>query len=148
LVKQAIDTIKSLKDKEGLSGVPSGFRDVDKETGGWQNSDLIIIAARPAMGKTAFLLSMARNIAVGHKIPMALFSLEMASVQLITRMIASETRISSEKLRKGTLMMKNGKDCSPMFLNWKMLLYILTKHLHFPFSTSVQNAEDLSCSMV
>ncbi|MDC8106287.1 MULTISPECIES: replicative DNA helicase [Chryseobacterium] len=103
LVKQAIDTIKSLKDKEGLSGVPSGFRDVDKETGGWQNSDLIIIAARPAMGKTAFLLSMARNIAVGYKIPMVLFSLEMASVQLITRMIASETRISSEKLRKGTL---------------------------------------------
>ncbi|MCE3075405.1 replicative DNA helicase [Chryseobacterium gwangjuense] len=103
LVKQAIDTIKALKDKEGISGVPSGFRDIDKETGGWQNSDLIIIAARPAMGKTAFLLSMARNIAVGHKIPMALFSLEMASVQLITRMIASETRISSEKLRKGTL---------------------------------------------
>ncbi|WP_370898823.1 replicative DNA helicase [Chryseobacterium gossypii] len=103
LVKQAIDTIKSLKDKQGLSGIPSGFRDVDKETGGWQNSDLIIIAARPAMGKTAFLLSMARNIAVGHKIPMALFSLEMASVQLITRMIASETGISSEKLRKGTL---------------------------------------------
>ncbi|MDH6251890.1 replicative DNA helicase [Chryseobacterium sp. H1D6B] len=103
LVKQAIDTIKSLKDKEGLSGVPSGFSGVDKETGGWQNSDLIIIAARPAMGKTAFLLSMARNIAVGHKIPMALFSLEMASVQLITRMIASETGISSEKLRKGTM---------------------------------------------
>ncbi|UKB84270.1 replicative DNA helicase [Chryseobacterium sp. MEBOG06] len=103
LVKQAIDTIKALKDKEGISGVPSGFRDIDKETGGWQNSDLIIIAARPAMGKTAFLLSMARNIAVEHKIPMALFSLEMASVQLITRMIASETKISSEKLRKGTL---------------------------------------------
>ena len=103
LVKQAIDTIKSLKDKEGLSGVPSGFTDLDKETGGWQNSDLIIIAARPAMGKTAFLLSMARNIAVGHKIPMALFSLEMASVQLITRMIASETGISSEKLRKGQM---------------------------------------------
>ncbi|REC44867.1 MULTISPECIES: replicative DNA helicase [Chryseobacterium] len=103
LVKEAIDIIKSLKDKEGISGVPSGFRDVDKETGGWQNSDLIIIAARPAMGKTAFILSMARNIAVEYKIPMALFSLEMASVQLITRMIASETKISSEKLRKGTL---------------------------------------------
>ncbi|MBW7675576.1 replicative DNA helicase [Chryseobacterium chendengshani] len=103
LVKQAIDTIKSLKDKEGISGVPSGFAGIDKETGGWQNSDLIIIAARPAMGKTAFLLSMARNIAVGHKIPMALFSLEMASVQLITRMIASETKISSEKLRKGQM---------------------------------------------
>lgn len=103
LVKQAIDTIVSLKDKEGLSGIPSGFKALDKETGGWQNSDLIIIAARPAMGKTAFLLSMARNIAVEHKIPLALFSLEMASVQLITRMIASETGISSEKLRKGTL---------------------------------------------
>jgi len=103
LVKEAIDKIKALKDKEGLSGIPSGFRDVDKETGGWQNSDLIIIAARPAMGKTAFLLSMARNIAVQHQIPMALFSLEMASVQLITRMIASETGISSEKLRKGQM---------------------------------------------
>lgn len=103
LVKQAIETIKSLKDKEGISGIPSGFKDIDKETGGWQNSDLIIIAARPAMGKTAFLLSMARNIAVDHKIPLALFSLEMASVQLITRMIASETGISSEKLRKGQM---------------------------------------------
>lgn len=103
LVKEAIDKIKSLKGKEGLSGIPSGFKAVDKETGGWQSSDLIIIAARPAMGKTAFLLSMARNIAVEHNIPMALFSLEMASVQLITRMISSETGISSEKLRKGTL---------------------------------------------
>ena len=94
LVKQAIDTIVALRDKEGLSGVPSGFKDLDKETGGWQNSDLIIIAARPAMGKTAFILSMARNIVVENKIPLALFSLEMASVQLITRMIASETKIS------------------------------------------------------
>jgi replicative DNA helicase len=68
LVKEAIDKIKSLKDKEGLSGVPSGFRDVDKETGGWQNSDLIIIAARPAMGKTAFILSMARNISFRTKV--------------------------------------------------------------------------------
>lgn len=103
LVKQAIESIKALRDKEGLSGVPSGFTSLDKETGGWQNSDLIIIAARPAMGKTAFLLSMARNIAVQHKIPLALFSLEMASVQLITRMISSETGISSEKLRKGQM---------------------------------------------
>jgi replicative DNA helicase len=103
LVKQALDNIKALKDKEGLSGIPSGFAKLDELTGGWQNSDLIIVAARPAMGKTAFILSMARNIAVGHKIPLALFSLEMASVQLITRMISSETGISSEKLRKGTL---------------------------------------------
>ncbi|WP_124640385.1 MULTISPECIES: replicative DNA helicase [Amniculibacterium] len=103
LVKQAIESIKALKDKEGLSGIPSGFTKLDELTGGWQNSDLIIIAARPAMGKTAFILSMARNISVQHKIPLALFSLEMASVQLITRMISSETNISSEKLRKGTL---------------------------------------------
>ena len=103
LVKEAIDKIKSLKDKEGLSGIPSGFTALDKETGGWQNSDLIIIAARPAMGKTAFILSMARNICVDHNIPLALFSLEMASVQLITRMISSETGISSEKLRKGQM---------------------------------------------
>ncbi|MGS0748024.1 replicative DNA helicase [Halpernia sp. GG3] len=103
LVKEAIEKIKLLRDKEGISGIPSGFSGIDKETGGWQNSDLIIIAARPAMGKTAFLLSMARNIAVEHKIPLALFSLEMASVQLITRMIASETGISSEKLRKGQM---------------------------------------------
>ncbi len=103
LVKQALETIEALRNKEGLSGVPSGFKDLDKETGGWQNSDLIIIAARPAMGKTAFILSMARNIVVENKIPLALFSLEMASVQLITRMIASETKIASDKLRKGTL---------------------------------------------
>lgn len=103
LVKQAIEKITSLKDKEGLSGVPSGFALLDKETGGWQNSDLIIIAARPGMGKTAFILSMARNIAVDHQIPIAIFSLEMASVQLITRMISSETGISSEKLRKGQM---------------------------------------------
>ena len=103
LVKEAIDKIKSLKDKEGLSGIPSGFTALDKETGGWQNSDLIIIAARPAMGKTAFILSMARNICVDHNIPMALFSLEMASVQLITRMISSETGISSENLRIGQM---------------------------------------------
>lgn len=114
LVKEAIDKIKSLKDKGGLSGIPSGFRDIDKETGGWQPTDLIIIAARPAMGKTAFLLSMARNIAVEHKIPMALFSLEMASVQLITRMISSEIGVSSEKLRKGTL---NDEEWQRLFSN-------------------------------
>ncbi len=118
LVKQAIKNIEALKDKKGLSGIPSGFSALDKETGGWQNSDLIIIAARPAMGKTAFILSMARNIVVQHKIPMALFSLEMASVQLITRMIASETRISSDKLRKGTL---NEEEWKRLFSNVKEL---------------------------
>jgi len=103
LVKEALEKIKALRDKQGISGVTSGFKSIDLETGGWQASDLIIIAARPAMGKTAFLLSMARNIAVAQGIPLALFSLEMASVQLMMRMISSETGISSEKLRKGTL---------------------------------------------
>lgn len=114
LVRDAINKIKSLKDKEGLSGIPSGFRDIDKETGGWQPTDLIIVAARPAMGKTAFILSMARNITVDYQIPMALFSLEMASIQLITRMIASEIQISSDKLRKGTL---NDDEWQKLFSN-------------------------------
>ena len=86
-----------------LSGVSTGFEKLDKLTSGWQPSDLIIIAARPGMGKTALTLSMARNIAVGKQIPVAFFSLEMSSVQLITRLISSETGLSSEKLRTGKL---------------------------------------------
>ena len=76
---------------------------MDKLTSGWQPSDLIIIAARPGMGKTAFVLSMARNMAVDYGHPVAFFSLEMSSVQLITRLISSETGLSSEKLRTGKL---------------------------------------------
>jgi replicative DNA helicase len=76
---------------------------LDKLTAGWQRSDMVIVAARPAMGKTAFVLSMARNIAVEHKRAVAVFSLEMSSTQLVTRLIASEAGISSEKLRKGDL---------------------------------------------
>ncbi|MFC7358249.1 replicative DNA helicase [Jejudonia soesokkakensis] len=103
LVIQAKKKIEEIANKEGLSGVPSGFDKVDKLTSGWQPSDLIIIAARPGMGKTALTLSMARNIAVEHNIPVAFFSLEMSSVQLITRLISSETGLSSEKLRTGNL---------------------------------------------
>ena len=105
LVKQAIDNIKSISEKEGLSGVPSGFKNIDHITSGWQNSDLIILAARPGMGKTAFVLSMIRNIVTGSgtKIPVGLFSLEMSSVQLITRLISSETGIRAEQLKKGQL---------------------------------------------
>jgi len=103
LVIQAKKRIEEIANKEGLSGIPSGFAKVDKLTSGWQPSDLIIIAARPGMGKTALTLSMARNIAVDHNIPVAFFSLEMSSVQLITRLISSETGLSSEKLRTGNL---------------------------------------------
>ncbi|MBA6154577.1 replicative DNA helicase [Gelidibacter maritimus] len=103
LVIQAKKKIEDISNKEGLSGIPSGFDKLDKLTSGWQESDLIIVAARPGMGKTALTLSMARNIAVEHNIPVAFFSLEMASVQLITRLISSETGLSSEKLRTGKL---------------------------------------------
>lgn len=103
LVIQAKKRIEEIANKEGLSGVPSGFTKLDKLTSGWQPSDLIIIAARPGMGKTALTLSMARNIAVEHDIPVAFFSLEMSSVQLITRLISSETHLNSEKLRTGNL---------------------------------------------
>lgn len=103
LVIQAKRKIEEISNKEGMSGIPSGFDKLDKLTSGWQDSDLIIIASRPGMGKTALTLSMARNIAVNRNIPVAFFSLEMASVQLITRLISSETGLSSEKLRSGRL---------------------------------------------
>lgn len=103
LVKAALKRIEEIYNSDGFSGIPSGFAGIDQVTAGWQNSDLIIIAARPGMGKTAMVLSMARNIAVDHNKAVGLFSLEMSSVQLITRLISSETGIDSEKLRKGTL---------------------------------------------
>ncbi|MCF8229800.1 MAG: replicative DNA helicase [Bacteroidales bacterium] len=104
LVKEAITEIQAAKDQEAhLRGVPSGFTEIDRVTSGWQKSDLIIIASRPGMGKTAFTLSMARNIAVEFKKSVAVFSLEMSSVQLVTRLISSETQLSAEKLRKGNL---------------------------------------------
>jgi len=103
LVIQAKKRIEEIANQKGLSGIPSGFDDLDELTSGWQPSDLIIIAARPGMGKTALTLSMARNITVEQNIPVAFFSLEMSAVQLITRLISSETELSSEKLRTGKL---------------------------------------------
>lgn len=103
LVIQAKKRIEDISKREGLSGISTGFEKLDQLTSGWQPSDLIIIAARPGMGKTALTLSMARNIAVLKQIPVAFFSLEMSSVQLITRLISAETGLSSEKLRTGKL---------------------------------------------
>ena len=103
LVIEAKTRIEEISKREGLSGVSTGFLKLDKLTSGWQPSDLIIIAARPGMGKTALTLSMARDIAVTKEIPVAFFSLEMSSVQLITRLISAETGLSSEKLRTGKL---------------------------------------------
>ena len=88
---------------DGLSGLETGFTQLDKITSGWQNSDLIIIAARPAMGKTAFVLSMAKNITVNYHQPVAIFSLEMANVQLVNRLISNVCEIPSEKLKSGQL---------------------------------------------
>ena len=103
LVMLAKKKIEEIANKDGLSGVATGFEKLDLLTSGWQPSDLIIIAARPGMGKTALTLSMARNMAVTQQTPVAFFSLEMSSVQLITRLISAETGLSSEKLRTGKL---------------------------------------------
>ncbi|WP_299157131.1 replicative DNA helicase [uncultured Tenacibaculum sp.] len=103
LVQQSITKIQEISGKEGMSGLATGFTKLDALTSGWQPSDLIIIAARPGMGKTAFVISMAKNMAIDFGHGVAVFSLEMSSVQLITRMISSETGLTSEKLRKGNL---------------------------------------------
>ena len=104
LIKGALDNIEVLRQKEdGLSGVPSGFTKLDRVTSGWQKSDLVIVAARPGMGKTAFALSMARNIAINHEKAIGFFSLEMSSEQLVSRLIASEAELSASKLRRGDL---------------------------------------------
>jgi replicative DNA helicase len=102
VLNDAIDELQAVQERtDGLSGVPSGYTGIDRVTYGWQPSDLIIIAARPAMGKTAFVLTMARNMSVEHKVPVAVFSLEMSSVQLVKRLMVSETGLSAEKIRGG-----------------------------------------------
>lgn len=104
IMREAIIELEARKNqKDGLTGVPSGFTALDRVTSGWQKSDLVIIAARPAMGKTAFVLSVLRNAAVDHGRPVAIFSLEMSSVQLVNRLISSEAELDSEKIKKGSL---------------------------------------------
>lgn len=104
VIKDAMDLLqKAANQKEGLSGLRTGFQGLDKMTSGWQNSDLVIIAARPAMGKTAFILSMAKNMSVNHNIPVAVFSLEMSNVQLVNRLIVNVCEIPGEKIKSGQL---------------------------------------------
>ncbi len=104
LIKEAVKQIEGAKNQDGhISGIPSGFPELDRVTAGWQKSDLVILAARPGMGKTAFMLTMARNMAVDFKKPIAIFSLEMSGVQLVTRLISSETELPADKLRRGQL---------------------------------------------
>jgi len=86
-----------------VTGVPSGFKDVDELTSGFQSSDLVIVAARPSMGKTAFVLNIAQHAAIEHNVPVAFFSLEMSKESLVQRMLTSEARIDAQRLRKGML---------------------------------------------
>ena len=104
VIEEAIELIEEAsKRPDGLSGLASGFTDLDKITSGWQKSDLVIIAARPAMGKTAFILSMTKNMAVNHNLGVAFFSLEMSSIQLVNRMIVSATKLDHKKIKNGRL---------------------------------------------
>ncbi|MCH5240847.1 MAG: replicative DNA helicase [Muribaculaceae bacterium] len=104
VINMALEQIQNAANNEsGLSGLQTGYRDLDKMTSGWQNSDLIIIAARPAMGKTAFVLSMAKNMAVDYNVPIAIFTLEMSNVQLIKRLISNVASLEGEKIKSGRL---------------------------------------------
>lgn len=104
IVTDAIKQIEIASKREsGLSGLPTGFHELDKLTSGWQPSDLIIIAARPAMGKTAFVLSMAKNMSLDYNIPTAVFSLEMSNIQLANRLICNICEIEGDKIKSGRL---------------------------------------------
>lgn len=107
-IDKLIDDLKKQIEKartheDNLTGVPCGFSNLDRITSGWQPSDLIILASRPSMGKTSFMLSIARNAAVEFKKPVAVFSLEMTAMQLVLRLAAIESEIPAERLRKGRL---------------------------------------------
>lgn len=104
VVRQAIEQIQVAANRDsGLSGLETQFHELDALTSGWQNSDLIIIAARPAMGKTAFVLSMAKNMAVNVNTPVAIFSLEMSNLQLVNRLISNVCELEGEKIKSGRL---------------------------------------------
>ncbi len=101
---ETFERIESFHGKQGgVTGVPSGFVELDEKTSGFQNSDLIVVAGRPSMGKTAFCLNIARNASVGYGIPVGIFSLEMAAYQLAMRMLCSEARVDSHAVRTGKL---------------------------------------------
>lgn len=123
IMAEAIQELESMKDQtDGLTGVPSGFSALDRVTSGWQKSDLIILAARPAMGKTAFVITCMRNAAVDFDKGVALFSLEMSNVQLVKRLISAEAELESEKLKTGKL--------SPM--EWERMVHKTSKLSNCP----------------
>jgi replicative DNA helicase len=104
IVSKTIETIEKLyHNKDSYTGIPTGFSDLDDMTSGFQNSELIILGARPSVGKTSLALSMAANMSIRYKIPVGFFTLEMSDMALMQRLIASEARIESDKLRTGML---------------------------------------------
>lgn len=104
VIKEALTNLQSAANrKDGYSGIQTGFNALDDITSGWQNSDLVIIAARPAMGKTAFVLSMAKNMALNYNYPVGVFSLEMSNVQLVNRLIVNVCQIPGENIKSGRL---------------------------------------------
>jgi len=100
LVKRSFDVVERLSEHE-ITGVPTGFRDLDQMTSGFHPSDLIIVAGRPSMGKTAFALGIAQHVAISHRGVVGIFSLEMAKEQLGVRMLCSEARVDAQKIRSG-----------------------------------------------
>ncbi|OGC33333.1 replicative DNA helicase, partial [candidate division WOR-1 bacterium RIFOXYB2_FULL_48_7] len=104
VIKKVLDKIDSICGKQqSITGTPTGFPDLDQMTAGFQNSDLIIIAARPSVGKTAFALNIAQNAAIKHKVPIAIFSLEMSKDQLAQRMLCSEAEVDAQRLKTASL---------------------------------------------
>ncbi|MCQ2181550.1 MAG: replicative DNA helicase [Bacteroidales bacterium] len=101
IINEALSDISEHQGQTGVTGVPSGFPSIDRVTMGWQKSDLIILAARPSVGKTAFALNLARNAAVDHHMPIAVFSLEMSSIQLAKRLMTSESGLTADKIKGG-----------------------------------------------
>jgi replicative DNA helicase len=118
VIKEAIREIEEAgKREDALVGIPSGFTKLDRLTSGWQKSELIVIAARPSMGKTAFALSMARNMAIDHGKRVAIFSCEMSSIQLVNRLIISETDIPGDKIKNGRLTEEEWKQLDTRIKN-------------------------------
>ncbi|MEE2632487.1 MAG: replicative DNA helicase [Candidatus Neomarinimicrobiota bacterium] len=135
ILTQAIQNLEKMQSKKGaVVGIPSGIIDLDNVTAGFRKSDLIVIAGRPSMGKTALALSIARNAALESKVPTAVFSLEMSSDQLAQRLLSSEARIDGQKARTGRLQTARWKDVviasgkladAPLFIDDTAALSIL-----------------------
>ncbi|MDD6252725.1 MAG: replicative DNA helicase [Bacteroidales bacterium] len=110
VLKTALDELEELQGQSGISGVPSGYAVLDKYTLGWQKSNLIILGARPSVGKTAFALNVLRNAAVDNNMPVAIFSLEMSAIELVKRLMTSESGLEADKIKGGVKLVPQDWD--------------------------------------